>query len=108
VYIIGGISDNSNTLKGLTYTHALTKNIETARLPIEEHFPSPLYKYCLNVNHVFEILINVAAGVSWKEAFAQSIPSRICKEKNEANIESEKDDSESTDSEVDNDVENDT
>eukprot|EP01116_Phalansterium_solitarium_P002169 TRINITY_DN12034_c0_g1_i1.p1 TRINITY_DN12034_c0_g1~~TRINITY_DN12034_c0_g1_i1.p1 ORF type:complete len:323 (+),score=67.31 TRINITY_DN12034_c0_g1_i1:40-1008(+) len=76
VYIIGGISDNGNAMAGATYAEAKRLGLQTARLPIDRYMA--VNKSCaLNVNHVFEIVTDVARDGDWARAFERSIPARM-------------------------------
>jgi hypothetical protein len=93
VYVIGGISDNQNDMKGTTLNNAtrlvrlfvlllhcltaLPKGLRHARLPLLEHCPELTTRATvLNINHCFEILLLVAGGLSWRDAIDKSVPTR--------------------------------
>ncbi|CAH1397383.1 unnamed protein product [Nezara viridula] len=79
VYIIGALVDH-NSQKGLCLKIATERNISHGRLPIDQ-FIQMKTRQVLTVDHVFHILLNVAAcGLSWKDAFMKVIPQRkgIC------------------------------
>ncbi len=95
VYVIGGISDNQNDMKGTTLLNASrlvrtrargcgllssdceNKGLRHARLPLLEHCPELTTRATvLNINHCFEILLLVAGGLSWREAIDKSVPTR--------------------------------
>jgi hypothetical protein len=97
VYIIGGISDNSNSLKGLTYKTACENGVATAKLPLNL---INTRKQVLNVNHgmngcgllfdihkVFEIIENVVNGDDWQTALERSVPTRFTKSNDQHNEE---------------------
>ncbi|XP_014274835.1 tRNA methyltransferase 10 homolog A [Halyomorpha halys] len=78
-YIIGALVDH-NSQKGLCLKIATERNISHGRLPIDE-FVQMKTRQVLTIDHVFDILLNVAAGgLSWKDAFMKVIPQRkgIC------------------------------
>ncbi|CAG9859263.1 unnamed protein product [Phyllotreta striolata] len=75
VYIIGGLVDH-NSQKGICYNKAVKQEISHAKLPLEEHFWMRQRKV-LTINHVFEILLYVSEGQSFKEAFEKVLPKRI-------------------------------
>ncbi|XP_046994816.1 tRNA methyltransferase 10 homolog A isoform X1 [Schistocerca americana] len=74
VYIIGGLVDH-NAHKGVCYRVAVDQNISHGQLPIEEFLEMKTRKV-LTVDHVFEILLGVSSGMSWKEAFLKVLPPR--------------------------------
>jgi len=75
VYIIGGIVDH-NRLKNITVNRANEQGIATAQLPIGDYIEMKSRKV-LAVNHVFEILVNVANnGGDWASALEITLPSR--------------------------------
>ncbi|XP_069683540.1 tRNA methyltransferase 10 homolog A [Periplaneta americana] len=74
VYIIGGLVDH-NSHKGLCHRLAQEKGVSHGQLPIGEFLEMKSRKV-LTIDHVFEILLAVTAGQSWKEAFLQVLPSR--------------------------------
>jgi len=74
IYIVGGIVDH-NRLKGLSYNTATKLGVATARLPLLENFPD-MNDVSININHVFEILTDLAEGKSWKEAISAHVPTR--------------------------------
>lgn len=79
VYIIGALVDH-NSQKGLCLKIATERNISHGRLPIDQ-FVQMKTRQVLTIDHVFDILLNVAAcGLSWKDAFVKVIPQRkgIC------------------------------
>lgn len=77
VYIIGGLVDH-NSHKGICYNKAVEQGISHAKLPLEEYFWMRQRKV-LTINHVFEILLFVSEGSSFKEAFEKVLPQRIDK-----------------------------
>uniref|UniRef100_A0A1B6LGI4 tRNA (guanine(9)-N(1))-methyltransferase n=1 Tax=Graphocephala atropunctata TaxID=36148 RepID=A0A1B6LGI4_9HEMI len=74
VYIIGALVDH-NTHKGKTLSVAVEQGISHAQLPISQ-FIAMNSCQVLTIDHVFEILIHVSCGMSWKEAFLRVIPKR--------------------------------
>ncbi|XP_066144849.1 tRNA methyltransferase 10 homolog A isoform X2 [Euwallacea fornicatus] len=74
VYIIGGLVDH-NAHKGICYNKALTEGIAHGRLPISEYFWMKQRKV-LTINQVFEILIRVSEGMTFKDAFELILPKR--------------------------------
>ena len=74
VYIVGGLVDH-NRQKGLTHRLATEAGIRTAKLPIDEHCEMATRKV-LAVNHVVEILVQLASGVGWQPALLKVIPER--------------------------------
>ncbi|XP_046682441.1 tRNA methyltransferase 10 homolog A [Homalodisca vitripennis] len=74
VYVIGALVDH-NQHKGRTLSVANEQEISHAQLPIRE-FLEMTTRQVLTIDHVFEILILVSEGVSWKEAFLKVIPQR--------------------------------
>lgn len=74
VYVIGGLVDH-NSHKGLTQNMALEKNIQTAKLPIDEYFKMVASRV-LTVNQCFEIMLLASNGQTWKDAFLSVIPMR--------------------------------
>ncbi|XP_072392600.1 uncharacterized protein [Diabrotica undecimpunctata] len=77
IYIIGGLVDH-NAHKGICYNKAVEQGIAHGKLPIEEYFWMKQRKV-LTINHVFEILLYVSEGNSFKEAFEKILPKRIDK-----------------------------
>lgn len=75
-YIIGCILDH-NSKKGVTHDFAVQHNIRMERLPIPEYITME-GRHVLTINHVAEIMIRVANGIDWGDAFIQTIPSRKC------------------------------
>ena len=94
VYIIGGLVDH-NRHKGLChsrlchtaagwlvvvtisllYCRAVTAGVSHAKLPIGE-FVNLASRKVLTIDHVFQILVKITQGLSWKEAFLAVIPGR--------------------------------
>jgi len=74
IYIIGGLVDH-NAHKGICYQKAVEEGISHGQLPIGEYFWMKQRKV-LTINQVFEILIRVSEGVSFKEAFELILPKR--------------------------------
>ncbi|XP_026277115.1 tRNA methyltransferase 10 homolog A [Frankliniella occidentalis] len=74
VYVIGGLVDH-NGHKGLCHRLAEEKKIAHAQLPISEFLELKSRKV-LTIDHVFEILLGVSEGLSWKDAFLKVLPQR--------------------------------
>eukprot|EP01129_Flabellula_baltica_P002345 TRINITY_DN12163_c0_g1_i1.p1 TRINITY_DN12163_c0_g1~~TRINITY_DN12163_c0_g1_i1.p1 ORF type:complete len:271 (+),score=65.51 TRINITY_DN12163_c0_g1_i1:119-814(+) len=74
VYVIGGIVD-ANSMTKRSISEAGKLELTTAKLPIEEYYPEACNK-SLNVNHVFQILSDVADHKDWARAFEEHIPKR--------------------------------
>ena len=74
VYVVGGLVDH-NREKGLTHRLAVEAGIRTARLPIDEHL-AMAQRRVLAVNHVVDILAQVAGGHDWRSALMSAIPER--------------------------------
>ena len=74
IFIIGGLCDH-NFHKNLTLTLANEKSVPTARLPIDEHLKMSCSRV-LSINQVFEIVLNVTTGSSWKDSLLESVPLR--------------------------------
>ncbi|KAH0999101.1 tRNA methyltransferase 10 homolog A-like [Dendroctonus ponderosae] len=74
VYIIGGLVDH-NGHKGICYNKAVEEGIAHGQLPIGEYFWMKQRKV-LTINQVFEILIRVSEGKTFKEAFELILPRR--------------------------------
>ncbi|CAH1378885.1 hypothetical protein MTP99_002654 [Tenebrio molitor] len=75
VYIIGGLVDH-NFHKGICYKKALEQGIDHGQLPISEYFWLN-HRKVLTINQVFEILLRVSEGKTFKEAFEVILPKRI-------------------------------
>ena len=75
VYVIGGIVDR-NRLKGVTAEKAQSLGIRTARFNLDEFVRLQKGTRVLTVNHCVDILIRVANGVSWNNAYLQVLPTR--------------------------------
>lgn len=73
-YIIGCLLDH-NSKKGVTRDFADDAGIRKERLPIDEYITME-GRHVLTINHVAEILIRVANGINWGDAFIQTIPAR--------------------------------
>lgn len=73
-YIIGGIVDR-NRLKGVTHQKAVAQGLRTVKLPIQQYF-SLKATPVLAVNHVFDILLQVAAHGDWVHALSNALPKR--------------------------------
>ncbi|KAL1491848.1 hypothetical protein ABEB36_012383 [Hypothenemus hampei] len=74
IYIIGGLVDH-NGHKGICFNKAVEEGIAHAQLPIGEYFWMKQRKV-LTINQVFEILIRVSEGKTFKEAFELILPRR--------------------------------
>lgn len=75
VYVIGGIVDR-NRLKGATALKAREMGIATARFNMDEIVQMEHGTRVLTVNHCVEILLQVANGMSWKDAYMKVLPER--------------------------------
>lgn len=73
-YVVGGLVDH-NRHKGLTHKQCTQAGVKTARLPIDEHLHCS-QRRVLAVNHVVEILVHRASGLSWREALSRVMPER--------------------------------
>lgn len=73
IYIIGGIAD-VHIQKGMTLGKAERLGIQTACLPVKRYTQAS--RTVLNINHVIEIMTNVAETGDWAAAFAKSMPTR--------------------------------
>ncbi|CAG9817350.1 unnamed protein product [Phaedon cochleariae] len=87
IYIIGGLVDH-NSQKGICYNKAVEQGIDHAKLPIDEYFWMK-HRKVLTINQVFEILLYVSKGSTFKEAFEQILPKR--KQKVATNNETDED-----------------
>ncbi|XP_066997570.1 tRNA methyltransferase 10 homolog A isoform X2 [Anabrus simplex] len=74
VYVIGGLVDH-NAHKGLTFRLAEEHNINHCQLPLQKYLHMSSRKV-LTIDHVFEILLGVSEGMSWKDAFLRVLPAR--------------------------------
>lgn len=74
VYIVGGLVDH-NHHKFLTHELAQKKGIRTARLPLSEHIVMKT-RSVLTINQVFDIILGVSEGKSWKEILLEVLPQR--------------------------------
>ncbi|KAA0190622.1 hypothetical protein HAZT_HAZT003366 [Hyalella azteca] len=74
IYVIGGLVDHNNH-KGLCHRLACENEVNHARLPINE-FMKMKTRQVLTIDHVFQILLAVTEGKSWKNAFLGIIPAR--------------------------------
>nr|CAG4642025.1 EOG090X0D3U [Eurycercus lamellatus] len=74
VYIIGGLVDH-NSQKGLCHRLAIEKGFHHARLPISENIDLKTRRV-LTIDHVFNIMVNICNGQSWKEALLNVLPAR--------------------------------
>lgn len=75
VYIIGGLVDH-NSHKGVCFEKAKKEGIAHGQLPIAEYFNIKSRKV-FTINQVFEILLRVSEGKTFKEAFELILPKRI-------------------------------
>ncbi|XP_022909983.1 tRNA methyltransferase 10 homolog A [Onthophagus taurus] len=75
VYIIGGLVDH-NSHKGICYKKAVEQGISHGQLPIGEYFKLK-HRKVFTINQVFEILLRVSEGKTFKEAFETTLPKRI-------------------------------
>lgn len=75
VYIIGGIVDR-NRLKNATKNKADQLKIRTARFDLDSHLSLSHGTPVLTVNHCLEIMLYVANGISWSDAFFKVLPTR--------------------------------
>lgn len=74
VYVIGGLVDH-NHHKNLTHELAKKNSIRTARLPLSENLILKT-RSVLTINQVFDIILGVSDGGSWKEVLMQALPQR--------------------------------
>jgi Trm5-related predicted tRNA methylase len=74
IYIIGGLVDH-NIFKNLTLNLAKERKVSTGKLPIDKYVRMSMTKV-LAINHVFELMLNASAGVSWEESFNRVLPAR--------------------------------
>ena len=79
VYVIGGIVDH-NRLKKITYNYAVDNNLKMKRFPLLGEEIALKTNAHLAVNHVFEVMLKVQNGVTWKQAIQEAIPSRKLQE----------------------------
>ncbi|KRT78444.1 hypothetical protein AMK59_8009 [Oryctes borbonicus] len=75
VYIIGGLVDH-NSHKGLCHRKAIEQGIQHGQLPIGEFFRTK-HRKVFTINQVFEILLRVSEGKSFRDAFELVLPKRI-------------------------------
>ncbi|CAN7992745.1 unnamed protein product [Ixodes hexagonus] len=73
-YVIGGLVDH-NRCKGLCHRLAEEQGVRHARLPIDSYLVLKTRKV-LTIDQVFQILLKVTEGLSWKDAFLETIPQR--------------------------------
>jgi len=73
-YIIGGLVDHNNH-KGICLQKAQELGISHARLPIDKYVCMKT-RHILAVNHVYEIMVQVTLGKTWRDAFFHVIPGR--------------------------------
>ena len=74
VYVIGGLVDH-NGHKGLCHNLAIQSGVSHGKLPIEEYLEMKTSRV-LTIDHVFQIILEVSQGKSWKDAFISIIPAR--------------------------------
>ncbi len=74
VYVIGGLVDH-NRHKGLCQRRAQKAAVRSVRLPIDEHMLMS-QRRVLAVNHVVEILVEVAQDGDWPRALEKVLPLR--------------------------------
>lgn len=84
VYVIGGLVDH-NFHKGLCHKKATEQKINHAQLPLSQYFWIKQRKV-LTINQVFEILLRVTEGKSFKEAFELILPQRMEKTSTENEV----------------------
>lgn len=78
VYIIGNIIDTGEASDSYaSYTQAKKDGIECMRLPLDENIKWQSGQKNLAMNHVFHLLLKVAHGVPWHQAFETIIPRRF-------------------------------
>lgn len=75
VYVIGGIVDR-NRLKGATWEKARQLGTRAARLNLDTKVSIEHGTRVLTVNHCVEILLHVANGMSWGDAYMKVLPER--------------------------------
>ncbi|KAL4095911.1 hypothetical protein PRIC1_009278 [Phytophthora ramorum] len=83
VYVIGGIVDRS-VRKGETKAKAAAHGIQTARLPLQEHFEQTgarVRTHIMNLDSVIITLNEVANHGDWGRAFRKAVPLRISRSK---------------------------
>ncbi|XP_075237298.1 tRNA methyltransferase 10 homolog A isoform X2 [Lycorma delicatula] len=68
-------NDGYKNWDNLCYRIACDQGIAHGRLPLEKYLEMKTRRV-LAINHVFEIMLFVAGGMSWKEAFLKVIPLR--------------------------------
>lgn len=57
IYVLGGIADNQNSLKGATLNRAAALGVSHARLPLREYFEEITTRgTVLNINHCYHIM----------------------------------------------------
>lgn len=75
VYVVGGLVDH-NRLKGATATRAARLGVRTARLNIDQVVDLRRGTRVLTVNHCIDILLQVANGSTWSDAYLSVLPQR--------------------------------
>ncbi len=76
MYIIGGIADNADQMKGTTFQWANANGVQTAKFPLDKYV-SVKRRNVLNVNHVFEIMMKVAENGDWATVLNDKMPTRL-------------------------------
>lgn len=74
VYIIGGLVDH-NAYKNESLVKAKHQGIQHGQLPLRK-FVEMKSRNILTIDHVFDILLHVSEGTSWKDAFLKVLPAR--------------------------------
>lgn len=74
VYIIGGLVDH-NAHKNESLAKARHQGIQHGQLPLRK-FLEMKSRNILTIDHVFDILLHVTEGTSWKDAFLKVLPAR--------------------------------
>lgn len=75
IYVIGGIVDR-NRLKRAALGRAVSLQIATAKLPLDEHLQKMQSTRVLTCNHVFDILMHYREHKSWEQALLSVLPQR--------------------------------
>mmetsp|Transcript_89903 Transcript_89903/g.279307 ORF Transcript_89903/g.279307 Transcript_89903/m.279307 type:complete len:198 (-) Transcript_89903:18-611(-) len=76
VYVVGGLNDGRNSLKGKSRLKADLQGIASARLPLQEEVGVEGADAVLVPNQVLDILLARRSGEAWKEALASYVPAR--------------------------------
>lgn len=74
MYIIGGIVDR-NRMPGICHERANTHGITRRKLPIKENI-SFKSRCVLTVPHVYQLLLKVGTGSSWRDALLEVLPQK--------------------------------